>query len=108
MIVVIRIRGQVDVNEKIKAMLNSFHLKKKFSCILIKDNEKHILGKINEYVAYGQFDDKLIEKLKKRNKGKYYALMPPRGGLKRSSKLLWPRGVLGDNKDINKLLERML
>lgn len=37
-----------------------------------------------------------------------FSLHPPRGGFKKSSKLLWPRGLLGKNKEINKLVLRMI
>jgi ribosomal protein L30/L7E len=107
MIVIIRITGQVNLSQRTKQFLDTLGLKKKFSCILL-DEENPLLGKIKDYIAYGEFDEKLLDKLKKRNKGKYFALHPPIGGLKKSSKLAWPRGILGHNKDINKLLERML
>lgn len=107
-IVIIRISGQVNLSERTKEFLNTLGLKKKFSCILL-DKENPLLGKIKDYIAYGEFDEKLMDKLKKRSKGKYFALHPPIGGLRKSSRLAWPRGVLGyHGKDINKLLERML
>ena len=37
-----------------------------------------------------------------------FALHPPRGGFRKPSKLLWPRGLLGKNKEINKLVLRMI
>ena len=37
-----------------------------------------------------------------------FALHPPRGGFKKSSKLLYPKGILGKNKNINELVTRML
>lgn len=107
-IVVIRISGQVDVTGKIKAILDAMNLKKKFSCIILKE-ESDLLNKVKDYVAYGILDENLMEQLKKRSKGNYFALMPPRGGLKKSSKVAFPRGVLGNQgKEINKLLVRML
>ena len=108
MIVVIRITGQVNLSAKVKNLLDSLNLKKKYSCILM-EKENFLLEKVKNYVAYGELDEKLMERLKKRNKGKYFALHPPVKGLKKPSKFLWPRGILGDQgKEINKLLERML
>lgn len=46
--------------------------------------------------------------LKKLKINNVFALHPPRGGFKKSSKLLWPRGILGQNKEINKLVLRMV
>ena len=37
-----------------------------------------------------------------------FALHPPRGGFKKSSKLLYPKGILGKNAKINELVSRML
>ena len=107
-IVVIRISGQVDVDSVRKDMLKTLGLKKKYSCIIL-EKENPLLFKIKDFVAYGEFDESLAEKMKKRNKGKYFALHPPIGGLKKSSKLPWPMGLLGnEGKEINKLLVRML
>lgn len=39
---------------------------------------------------------------------KVFTLHPPRGGLQKPSKLLWPKGILGKNEKINELVLRML
>lgn len=97
-----------------------------------------MLKKIRNFVSYGVINNDIIEKLiKKRGKsaegdkrkvntdpnevikglveGKklnefglkpFFRLHPPRGGIK--SKMHYPKGVLGENKEINKLIERML
>jgi len=95
-----------------------------------------MLNKVKNYVSYGEIEKgmliRLIEKRGKRKdkkeikdeekiaeeieKGKsmeevglksFFRLHPPIGGLK-SSKEHYPKGVLGKNKEINKLIERML
>lgn len=97
-----------------------------------------MLKKIRNFVSYGAVDNDIMEKLiKERGKsvegnkrkvkinsnevvkglvdGKklnefglkpFFRLHPPRGGIK--SKVHYPKGVLGENKEINKLIERML
>jgi large subunit ribosomal protein L30 len=99
-------------------------------------NRMGMLDKVKNYVSYGDIEKavliKLIEKRAVRvdkkeikdaekiaeslEKGKsleevelkpFFRLGPPRGGLK-SSKKNYPKGVLGKNKEINKLVERML
>lgn len=102
-----------------------------------KDKPKMgMLNKVKNYVSYGEIEKgmliRLIEKRGKRKdkkeikdeekiaeeieKGKsmeelglkpFFRLHPPKGGLK-SSKEHYPKGVLGKNKEINKLIERML
>lgn len=95
-----------------------------------------MLKKVRNYVSYGEINKgmltRLIENRGKRKdkkeiknpdkisieleKGKtlqelelkpFFRLHPPRKGLK-NSKLTYPRGILGNNKEINKLIERML
>ncbi|OGJ21401.1 hypothetical protein A3K73_09220 [Candidatus Pacearchaeota archaeon RBG_13_36_9] len=99
-------------------------------------NRRGMLDKVKNYVSYGNIEKitlvRLIEKRAVRadkkeikdakkiaddlEKGKnleelelkpFFRLGPPRGGLK-SSKKSYPKGVLGNNKEINKLVERML
>ena len=95
-----------------------------------------MIKKLRSFVAFGEINDetlgeliekrgKLIDKTKKTDlkkiagelkKGKkyeelnlkpFFRLHPPRGGIK--SKVHFPKGVLGNNKEkINKLVERML
>lgn len=38
----------------------------------------------------------------------FFRLHPPRGGFKKSIKLMYPKGVLGYNPKINELIKRML
>ena len=135
---VIRIAGQVKVDYDIANTLERLKLKRKYSCVLVNSNNRSAMGmlkKIKYCVAYGEIDkETLIKLLKARGKkldkkefneskvaeellsGKtlkslnflsFFRLHPPRKGIK--SKLQYPRGVLGNNKeDINKLIGRML
>jgi len=116
LIAIIRITGQVKVKKEIAGTLYRLKLRKKYSCVVVKPT-KDILGmikKVKYYVAYGEIDkeiyDKLIKARGKKVDGKlkpFFRLHPPRGGIK--SKLQYPKGVLGNNKqDINKLIGRML
>jgi len=131
MIVIIRIRGLVGVNEKVEETLFRMRLRRKFSCVVVKENKEieGMLRKVDNFVAYGKIDDKtltaLIEKrgqgskkdvkkvIEEIEKGKiesikpFFRLHPPRGGL-RSSKEHYPKGVLGKNEKINELIMRML
>ena len=136
-IAVIRIKGLVNVDVEIKETLDKLRLRKKHVCVIV-DNKKEILGmlkKAQDYIAYGEITKeqfkKLIEKRAEPKKkitdeeinsffeGKkkiqdlgikpFFRLHPPRGGFKKSTKSLWPRGVLGNQgKEINKLIIKML
>jgi large subunit ribosomal protein L30 len=136
MIVAIRMSGRVGVAPDRVAVLNSIRLRKKYACVLFRD--KGILKIVQDKISYGEIDKEtlalLISKrgrkpgnhpiqesaeviIKKLEEGKsleelglkpFFSLQPPRGGFKKSTKLLYPRGVLGENKNINDLVRRML
>lgn len=139
MICIIRIAGRVNLNGDVKETLQRLRLGKKYSCVVLVNPNKEQTGmikKLRDYVAFGEINrgvfEKLIsirgQKINKKNKtdskkiveeiekGKayeslnlkpFFRLHPPRGGI--NSKLHFPKGVLGDNKEhINKLIERML
>ncbi len=112
MICVIRIHGRVGLTKEIKETLHRLKLRKKYSCVVLKPTKenKGKINKIRDYVAFGEINDKtykkLVEKRKTRIKN-FFRLHPPRGGI--NSKLHFPKGVLGNNKEkINELVERML
>jgi large subunit ribosomal protein L30 len=120
-IAVIRIAGKVNLSKKVKETLERLGLRAKYSCLIFSEKEKEIFDmviNVKDRVAFGNASEQILEKLeeqrgksKKINKSKsmiIYRLHPARGGLK-STKLHYPKGVLGNHKeDINKLIERML
>lgn len=112
MITVIRIAGQCKIEQSKKETLNRLNLKKKFNCILVEKTDRVRIGMINKVkdcVAYAEIPKELEEKLMKKQENKQaIALHPPRGGLKKSSKIAYPKGILGNNLDLAKLIERML
>jgi len=137
LIIVIRIAGEVKIKKDIESTLYNLRLRRKYSAVLV-NNEKELLGmieKVKYFVAYGEINkevlaklikarakkidkknfnaeeiaEKLIEgeNLKKLGFKPFFRLHPPRKGIK--SKIQYPKGVLGNNKEnINKLVERML
>lgn len=136
LILVIRISGMVKVNKSIEETLYRLRLRRKYSATIIKPT-KDILGMIKRimyHVSFGEIDkETLIKLLKARAQrtdkkifkaeetaeelisGKslkelgfkpFFRLHPPRKGI--VSKRQYPIGVLGSNKEINKLVERML
>jgi len=132
MIAIIRIRGEVNVTEDVEETFNRLRLRKKFSCVVVPETEenKGRIKKVKNFIAYGKVDNATLEQLiEKRGKSKkkidvkkvagemekgkiesikpFFRLHPPRGGI--DSKIHYPKGVLGDNKEeINDLIRRML
>jgi len=118
-IAVIRMTGQVNQTGEVLNTLDRLRLGKKLTCTFIEETDAPAMGMVlflRNKVAYGAVDKKLmdlvIEKRGQKDiKGKYRGfcrLHPPVGGFKKTTKKAYPMGVLGYNKEIAKLLERML
>lgn len=143
-ILLLRIRGMVDVRREIKKTLDMLRLRKKFVAVIVDDTKemKGMINRAKDYLAYQILDEKtLVLLLTKRAKlvgGKdakidekkisefakkfldnkaeldelkikpFFSLHPPRGGFKKGIKHAYPKGVLGNNPGLNKLIERML
>lgn len=114
MILVLRIAGRVKNKKKDEETLKRLNLEKKFSMTAISESDKVRVGMIksvSHMVAYCKVSDdflKVINSKRKPNEKNVYFLHPPIGGFKKSTKLEYPRGVLGYNKDLIKLIEKML
>jgi ribosomal protein L30/L7E len=136
MIVAIRIAGRVGMTPREGGILFNLRLRKKYACVFIKD--KSLLEVIKNKIAFGEISKEtlalLISKrarkpgnkpvsesadliVKKLEEGKsladlgikpFFSLQPPVKGFRKSTRLLYPKGVLGENKDINDLVRRML
>jgi len=116
-IIVLRIRGKIDLHPDIRKTFENLKLDRKFSCRII-ENRPEVLGmveKIKDHVAYNDADDKVIGELvskrgdpNKKDIEQVFHLHPPRGGFKKSSRLAWPRGILGKNEKLNELVLKML
>jgi ribosomal protein L30/L7E len=112
MIAVIRIQGQVNVKKDIKEAFKRLGLKTKYNCILLEPTKENLgmIKQLRDKIAYGEINEETLKQLKEKRKTKkdnFFRLHPPRGGIK--SKLHFPKGILGDNKDkINDLIKRML
>ena len=134
MIAIIRIKGEVDLDEDEEATLQRLRLGRRFACVVKKESKEleGMILKIENFVAYGKIDDKTLEELiEKRGKvirGKkmdikkikteiekeeiesikpFFRLHPPRKGIK--TKFHFPKGVLGNHHEkINELIRRML
>lgn len=116
MIGIIRIKGQIGIDEPVKETLHRLKLRKKYACVVIEPNDVNLgmIKKVRDFVSYGELSKETYEKLlksrgKKDKDGKlkpFFSLHPPRGGAK--TKFHYPKGILGENKEIDKLVERML
>lgn len=118
MIAIIRIRGQVKLKNSVAETFKRLRLPKKYSCIFIDEKDVVRMGMLNTivpYVIFGKVDDETMKKVIKArghiSNGEYQGfcrLCPPVGGFKKTTKMAAPKGVLGKNEDIAKLLEKMI
>ncbi len=121
MICVIRIRGQVKLKTEIAETFRRLKMMQKMNCIFIDEKDTVRMGmlqKLTDYVVFGEVDAALQKKIldargvkdKDGNYKGYCRLHPPRGGFKKSTKYTFNsgKGILGPNKEIAKLVERML
>lgn len=114
MIAVVRIAGRVAMDKKDDETMNRLKIRKKFSCVIIDDNDVVRIGmvkSISHLVAYGKVTEAFAKEIEKKRgkKGKdVFFLHPPIGGFKKSSKVAYPYGILGQHEDISKLIGRML
>ncbi|MEM4230760.1 MAG: uL30 family ribosomal protein [Candidatus Pacearchaeota archaeon] len=68
---IIRIHGQVGLKKDIKETLNRLRLRKKYSCVILKESPviMGMIKKVENFVAYGDIDkETFMELIKKRAK----------------------------------------
>lgn len=116
MIAIIRIRGQVALDKRVIATLDRLRLRKKYACVAINPTKEQLgmIESVRNFISFGEISDETYKKLveargKKDAEGNlkpFFALHPPRGGAK--TKLHYPLGILGENKEMDKLVEKML
>jgi len=117
MIALIRIKGQVGLKSSVKETLSRLRLRRKYSCVILEKSNASQIGMVKSmrnFIAYGDISKETYKELveargKKDKEGKlkpFFRLHPARGGMK--TKLHYPLGVLGENKEMDKLIRRML
>ncbi len=65
MLVAIRIRGKVGLNDDVKNALYRLRLRRKYACVLIREKPELVgmLNKLRNFIAYGHIDEKTLKKL---------------------------------------------
>ncbi|MCS7118938.1 MAG: 50S ribosomal protein L30 [Archaeoglobaceae archaeon] len=67
MFAVVRLRGKIDVNRKIKDTLRLLRLHRRYHCVLIPDTPSYrgMLQVVKDYVAFGEIDSRTLSTLLK-------------------------------------------
>jgi len=129
-IAIVRIRGTVGVRKSIAETLSRLRLKKVNNCIVLRVNSSYdgMLRKCKDFVAYGELDESMLNKLLTKNGLENFAnglsdgkdqnelkehmpirLHPPRHGFKNTKKSFVSGGSLGYmGTAINELIGRMI
>jgi len=111
MIAAVLIRGYVRARKDVIETLKRLNLKRKFNLVILEERPEIVgmLKKVQHYVTYGKISEELRKELiQKYGEQKVYRLKPPRGGFKRSIKLLRPLGELGPREEMDSLIRRMM
>jgi len=68
MITVVRISGEVNLKKEIIETLNRLNLRKKFSCIVVKENKinRGMIERVRDFVAFGEIKKEVFEELLKK------------------------------------------
>lgn len=113
-IIVIRLRGTLNVPPKYKDTLKMLKLDHVNSARLIDSENSSLMGmvrKVKDFVTFGELNQETEKELKQKRKLNEYnvvKLHPPVKGL-RNIKISYPKGDLGYRGDeINKLVKRMM
>lgn len=111
---VVRIAGATNLRKPINDTLDMLKLSRKHACVIIEDtpNNRGMLQKVKDCVTWGTVSDETIKKIDAKRKGdkKAVFLHPPIGGFERGgTKTSYSAGgVLGDRKEIDALITKML
>lgn len=114
MLAVVRLRGDVDLSPDVRKTLDLLQLDRQYTVVFLPDKPdfRGMIKKVNDYVMWGETDQKFFKSLSKKlepegKQLKFFHMHPPRGGLK-SIKRPWPKGNLGKVPEIEKWIEKML
>jgi large subunit ribosomal protein L30 len=117
MFIAIRIKGMVKIPTSIQETLFRMRLRRKYSAIFLEETaeNKKLLEKVRNFISYGIIEKSILSELikergqgKKQEELKFLRLHPPRGGIDSKKHSGVGKGVLGQNKNINELVRRML
>ena len=115
-VVVVRVRGLMNIRGSISDTMNMLKLFRKNFCVVLDDTPsiRGMLFKVKDYVTWGVIDDEtlklLVEKRGKKDQD-FFRLNPPKKGFGRKGiKVPFSiGGALGDRRDkINDLVKRMI
>tara|TARA_Y100000310_G_C20669529_1_gene809455 strand:+ start:837 stop:1220 length:384 start_codon:yes stop_codon:yes gene_type:complete len=124
-LIVVRIRGDINLDDGIRKTLTFLRLLRKHACVVLDDTPalRGMIKRVQHYVTWGEASEELVKELAEKRGRKtkdkdgkeklkpFYALHPPRGGFERKGikQPFSKGGVLGYRGDrINVLVKKMI
>ena len=116
LIAAVRVRGPVDVPDKVESTMKSLGLDSRNSCVLVDSENDAVVGmleKVSNYIAYGPVSDEVLEQFEaskdvEASAGVSVGLHPPSGGFRDTRKHVNSGGTLGMRESMDDLLSEML
>ena len=115
MIAAVKVRGDIDAERKVSETFDNLNLESKNQLVLLEDNDpmRGMLKKVKDYVAYGELSEDTVEALEQKKdveleEGDVVSLSPPSGGYRSTKKNFSEGGALGDRKNLDKLVKKMM
>ncbi|PSH02093.1 MAG: hypothetical protein BRC26_02300, partial [Nanohaloarchaea archaeon QH_8_44_6] len=115
MIAAVRVRGDVDVRQKISHTLDNLKLRQKHQVVLLEDSDSNrgMLALAKDYIAYGEISDETVEELANKKgeeveNGDVLSLTPPSGGFKDTRQQVGQGGSLGERNNMDGLVNKMV
>lgn len=115
MLAAVRVRSDIDAREKVSRTLQDLGLTKNNQCVVFEDSDsvRGMLALVKDYIAYGEIDDETVEMLEERSGGELESgdtvnLPAPSGGYRSTKKNVGQGGSLGQNPDIDRLIQSMV
>jgi large subunit ribosomal protein L30 len=129
MIIAIRIAGMVEIPDRIQSALDHMRLRRKYSAILIEENEENmkLLENVRNFIAFGKINKEnlvklvslrgqpidskkkidanhVVDSIPKKKLGElglkpFFRLHPPRRGIETKKHYGVGKGVLGNHKE---------
>lgn len=114
-IAAVRIRGPVDLSDKVESTLESLGLDSRNSCVLVDSENDAVVGmldKVSDFITFGEIDEETVDLIEQKNgeasTGTNLGLHPPKGGFRDTRSHINSGGALGRREDMDDLLQRML
>lgn len=115
MIAAVKVRSSIDARDKAKDTLQTLNLNKNNQVKFLEDTKANrgMLQVAKDYISFGKVSDETVSLVEDKTgneieNGTVISLSPPSKGYSSTKKHVNQGGVLGENPEIESLIERMV